>query len=524
MSRPRKRFLVSAFITAGSFSFSANGCNAYFVTTERTPTGRSLFSLIPTSGDPDVPATSGRTDNQTPAFTPAPVAAVAVRLPPGPAAEDRGLRTHSLAATTLRRTRGLRRMKQLLGERASTIDDALLQELFLERLPPNVQMVLAAAAPLNFTRLAGLAEAVMEVSTPSTSNIAATTIPPASDAPSTAQNVQIPNASANVWNKCYSLQQAVETQRALQAVDGTLHRADLKTTARAETTLPVCVTTTGASVPTRAAASAPARGRKTGRPTARGDERHSPYLPGQIIVAQGCQRKSCPWNAGGGVALRENPLPPPGAVRERSHSEADPYHKAAVLFASNFLQAVEGELIHEQLYSANRRERDKNRKKLLSIIDVVLPGTRTNQLKTMGTFVRRALLRMKVQGGDEVLREHIESGPGNATHLSPQIQNEIIAASGRIIQDTIPGKLMAIPKRVLTRVPLLQILATMPVSTAEAERSFSTFQRLKSYLRASTSQQRLLELALLNVHREVHISPERVLSLLSVDRRRLRLN
>ncbi|CAN7977128.1 unnamed protein product [Ixodes persulcatus] len=71
---------------------------------------------------------------------------------------------------------------------------------------------------------------------------------------------------------------------------------------------------------------------------------------------------------------------------------------------------------------------------------------------------------------------------------------------------------------------LLQILATMPVSTAEAERSFSTLRRLKSYLRASTSQQRLLGLALLNVHRDVHVSPERVLSLLSIDRRRLRLN
>lgn len=35
---------------------------------------------------------------------------------------------------------------------------------------------------------------------------------------------------------------------------------------------------------------------------------------GQIIVAQGCQRKSFPWNAGEGVALRENPLPPPGAA------------------------------------------------------------------------------------------------------------------------------------------------------------------------------------------------------------------
>ncbi|CAN7941031.1 unnamed protein product [Ixodes pacificus] len=71
-------------------------------------------------------------------------------------------------------------------------------------------MVLAAAAPLNLTGLAGLADAVMEVSTPSTSNIAATIIPPASDAPCTAQNVQIPNASQGYVDQlCQRLKEVV---------------------------------------------------------------------------------------------------------------------------------------------------------------------------------------------------------------------------------------------------------------------------------------------------------------------------
>ena len=37
----------------------------------------------------------------------------------------------------------LRRMQQLLGDKARETDNAFLRELFLQRLPPNVRMVLA---------------------------------------------------------------------------------------------------------------------------------------------------------------------------------------------------------------------------------------------------------------------------------------------------------------------------------------------------------------------------------------------
>jgi len=49
---------------------------------------------------------------------------------------------------------------------------------------------------------------------------------------------------------------------------------------------------------------------------------------------------------------------------------------------------------------------------------------------------------------------------------------------------------------------LVRLLLTIPCSSAEAERSFSSLRRLKTYLRNSMSQQRLNHLAVLHVHRD----------------------
>ena len=57
----------------------------------------------------------------------------------------------------------------------------------------------------------------------------------------------------------------------------------------------------------------------------------------------------------------------------------------------------------------------------------------------------------------------------------------------------------------------LTILATMPVSTANAERSFSTLKRLKTWLRNTMCQSRLTGLALMHLHWNVDVDVERVL-------------
>ena len=68
-------------------------------------------------------------------------------------------------------TQLLRRMRQLLGDKLGGADaNSFLRQLFLQRLPANVQMVLAPAdASMELEQLADMADKVMEVATPTVS-------------------------------------------------------------------------------------------------------------------------------------------------------------------------------------------------------------------------------------------------------------------------------------------------------------------------------------------------------------------
>ena len=70
----------------------------------------------------------------------------------------------------------LRRMQLLLGDRAADTDDALVRELFLQRLPANVRVVLASAPDTtSLDDLAQLADCVVDAAPPT---IAGVTAPP----------------------------------------------------------------------------------------------------------------------------------------------------------------------------------------------------------------------------------------------------------------------------------------------------------------------------------------------------------
>ncbi|XP_060844861.1 uncharacterized protein LOC132924512 [Rhopalosiphum padi] len=69
---------------------------------------------------------------------------------------------------------------------------------------------------------------------------------------------------------------------------------------------------------------------------------------------------------------------------------------------------------------------------------------------------------------------------------------------------------------------LLQIVATIPVSTASNERSFSNLKRIKIYLRKSMTEARLNGLAMMSIHRDEQcLTVDAVLAELGKTKRRL---
>jgi hypothetical protein len=70
---------------------------------------------------------------------------------------------------------------------------------------------------------------------------------------------------------------------------------------------------------------------------------------------------------------------------------------------------------------------------------------------------------------------------------------------------------------------LLHILATLSVTTANSEQSFSTLKRLKTYLRNTICKNRLNGLAMINIHSDIMINPDDTLNKLETKTRKLRL-
>lgn len=88
--------------------------------------------------------------------------------------------------------------------------------------------------------------------------------------------------------------------------------------------------------------------------------------------------------------------------------------------------------------------------------------------------------------------------------------------------DNISATLKAIPSLQFDNLTVaLRILATLPVTSCECERSFSAMRRLKNYNRSTMVADRLNGLALLHIHKEFVPSTSSVINKFAVKNRRL---
>ena len=140
----------------------------------------------------------------------------------------------------------------------------------------------------------------------------------------------------------------------------------------------------------------------------------------------------------------------------QEHFNESRYHKSAKDAAITFSVVMDKrELAIDNQLNKIRKERiAKNRRKLLSIVETLIfcgrqgiafRGHRDDQsscdedeLANHGNFL--SLLQFRVQAGDTILEEHLQTAQGNALYTSKTIQNELIVVCGNIIRQQILSK------------------------------------------------------------------------------------
>ena len=128
-------------------------------------------------------------------------------------------------------TQLLRRMQQLLGDKINTADAAFLRELFLQRLPSNVRMVLASTPAQDLSEVAQLADKIVEVAGSNSS-----------PGVSTVANVAQPliSSASTIQTQISDLRQLVERVERLLSATQSPHRR--RTTSRGRSPTPTPTT------------------------------------------------------------------------------------------------------------------------------------------------------------------------------------------------------------------------------------------------------------------------------------------
>lgn len=143
------------------------------------------------------------------------------------------------------------------------------------------------------------------------------------------------------------------------------------------------------------------------------------------------------------------------------HQEAK-YHQSATAAVSDYLQRLESnQEVTTVLLSAKKREIERTRAGLASIVDTIklaaiqnipLRGHRddgridpSGEIPSNNDGNFRTLLRLRLQSGDSALQEHLRAAPSTALYTSKTAQNEILRDMLEIITQKIASKVEASP-------------------------------------------------------------------------------
>lgn len=116
-------------------------------------------------------------------------------------------------------TQFLRRMYQLLGDESSALDESILRELFLQRLPQTVRMILSASATVPLQELSELADRIMEATPPFVNTLSTASTLPTLNVPPTPELpppvISSTTTTAPSCPSCSSLRDEVQRLSAL---------------------------------------------------------------------------------------------------------------------------------------------------------------------------------------------------------------------------------------------------------------------------------------------------------------------
>ena len=136
-------------------------------------------------------------------------------------------------------------------------------------------------------------------------------------------------------------------------------------------------------------------------------------------------------------------------TKMKNHEDKCQMHKSSVLAMTHFKSVMEGKQISaRQLVSNITNDRiQSNRRKLIPVVKTVIFCGRQNvplrghrddskeyeSSANTGNF--QELINFRIDSGDTVLKDHVESAKKNAVYRSKTIQNELIECCGDFIQE-----------------------------------------------------------------------------------------